>query len=75
MMAAASDNQAWWLKPLAEHQRELNADSNGLSNAEALSRLIKYGPNIFRDHHELPLLIQFLSRFKNPLTILLLHQD
>ncbi|SDZ04404.1 magnesium-translocating P-type ATPase [Nitrosomonas sp. Nm33] len=71
-MAEAPDNQAWWLKPLSECQRELNADSNGLSNAEALSRLTKYGPNIFRDHHELPLLIQFLSRFKNPLVILLL---
>lgn len=71
-MAAASDNQAWWLQPLSECQRELNADSNGLSDAEALSRLSKYGPNIFRDHHELPLFIQFLSRFKNPLIILLL---
>ncbi|TYP93203.1 MULTISPECIES: magnesium-translocating P-type ATPase [Nitrosomonas] len=71
-MAAASDNQAWWLKPLSECQRELNADSNGLSDAEALSRLSKYGPNVFRDHHELPLFIQFLSRFKNPLVILLL---
>ncbi len=71
-MAAASDNQAWWLKPLSECQRELNADSNGLSDAEALSRLSKYGPNVFRDHHELPLFIQFFSRFKNPLVILLL---
>jgi Mg2+-importing ATPase len=40
-MAAASDNQAWWLKPLSECQRELNPDSNGLSDAEALSRLSK----------------------------------
>ena len=30
------------------------------------------GPNIFRDHHELPLFMQFLSRFNNPLIILLL---
>ncbi len=71
-MAATPDNQAWWLKSLSECQKELNADSNGLSNAEALFRLTKYGPNLFRDHHVRPLLIQFLFRFKNPLVILLL---
>ncbi len=47
-------------------------DNAGLSGAEAASRLSKFGPNLFRDHQERPLLLQFLSRFKNPLVILLL---
>lgn len=71
-MAAAPDNQAWWLKPLAECQRELVADSSGLSHTEALSRLAKFGPNLFRDHQERSLFLQFIFRFKNPLIILLL---
>ena len=32
----------------------------------------RFGPNLFRDHPEQPLWLQFLSRFKNPLVILLL---
>lgn len=71
-MAAIPDNQAWWLKPVSEFQKELIADSNGLSNTEALSRLAKFGPNLFRDRQERSLLLQFILRFKNPLVILLL---
>ena len=51
---------------------QLATDGAGLSSAEAVSRLAKLGPNLFRDHQERPLLLQFLSRFKNPLVILLL---
>jgi Mg2+-importing ATPase len=47
-------------------------DAAGLSGSEAASRLVKFGPNLFRDHQERPLWLQFLSRFKNPLVILLL---
>lgn len=71
-MAAIPDNQAWWLKPVSEFQKELLADSNGLSNTEALSRLTKFGPNLLRDRQERSLLLQFILRFKNPLVILLL---
>ena len=66
------DDPAWWLKPLAEVQTELAGNVAGLSSAEALSRLAQFGPNLFRDHKERPLWLQFLSRFKNPLVILLL---
>jgi P-type Mg2+ transporter len=67
-----SKEQAWWLKPLAEPGSELAADTTGLSSNEACSRLTKFGPNLFRDHQEKSLILQFLSRFKNPLVILLL---
>ena len=69
---ATPDELAWWLKPLAEPQAELATDAAGLSTAEAGSRLAKFGPNLFRDHQEQPLFLQFLARFKNPLVILLL---
>ncbi|MDD1629649.1 MAG: magnesium-translocating P-type ATPase [Methylococcaceae bacterium] len=69
---ATPDEPAWWLKPLAEPQAELATDAAGLSTAEAGSRLAKFGPNLFRDHQEQPLFLQFLARFKNPLVILLL---
>ena len=66
------DEPAWWLKPLAEPQAELASDSAGLSSAEAGLRLTKFGHNLFRDHQERPLFLQFLARFKNPLVVLLL---
>jgi Mg2+-importing ATPase len=62
------DDPAWWLKP----QVEPSSDAAGLSGAEARSRLAKFGPNLFRDHQDRSLLLQFLSRFKNPLVVLLL---
>ena len=67
-----SEDPAWWLKPLAESRAELATDAAGLSSAEARTRLAKFGPNLFRDHKEQPLWLQFISRFKNPLIILLL---
>ena len=69
---ATSENKAWWLQPLTEPNAGLATDEGGLTSAEALSRLSKYGLNLFRDHQEQSLILQFLSRFKNPLVILLL---
>lgn len=69
---ATPDDPAWWLNPLAEPQAERVTDAAGLSGVEARSRLAKLGPNRFHDHQEQPLWLQFLSRFKNPLVILLL---
>lgn len=69
---ATPDDPVWWLNPLAEPQAEQATDAAGLSSVEACSRLAKFGPNLFHDHQEQPLWLQFLSRFKNPLVILLL---
>ena len=65
-------NAAWWLQPLTEPQAELATDANGLSSVEAGARLAQSGPNLFRGHQEQSLVLQFLSRFKNPLVIFLL---
>ncbi|MEI7996784.1 MAG: cation-transporting P-type ATPase [Methylococcaceae bacterium] len=69
---AMPENKAWWLQPLKEPKAGLATDEAGLTSAEASSRLSKFGPNLFRDHQEQSLILQFLSRFKNPLVILLL---
>lgn len=71
-MSHASENQPWWLRPLPDAQSELATDAAGLSSVEARARLAQFGANLFRDHRERPLWLQFLSRFKNPLVILLL---
>lgn len=72
MMSNMTDHQPWWLTPLADPQAELATDAAGLSSVEARARRARFGPNLFRDHRERPLWLQFLSRFKNPLVILLL---
>lgn len=62
------ENRSWWLDPLPE----LASDATGLSSVEAKSRLAQYGLNLFRDHRQRPLWLQYLSRFTNPLVLLLL---
>ncbi len=53
-------------------QSQLEATQAGLSQQEARARSAQFGPNTLRDHGERPLLIQYLSHFKNPLVMILL---
>jgi len=71
-MATDSTSRPWWLEPLPDAATAPGSQSSGLSSAEAKLRLARFGPNLFRDHEEQPLWRQFLSRFKNPLILLLL---
>jgi len=71
-MSGASGSQPWWLKPLTDTQAQLATDAAGLSGVEASSRLSRFGPNLFRARQERSALVQFLTRFKNPLVIVLL---
>lgn len=45
---------------------------NGLSSAEAAERRLRCGPNSLEERRRLPLPLKFLSRFRNPLVIILL---
>jgi hypothetical protein len=45
---------------------------NGLSSAEAAERRLRWGPNSLEERRRLPLPLKFLSRFRNPLVIILL---
>ena len=63
---------ASWHHSLAAVQAQLGSSPEGLSSGEAAARLAQYGPNILATHRKRTLLLEFLSRFRNPLVILLL---
>src|SRR5439155_24330112 len=52
--------------------RQLRASPNGLSSTEAAARRRRYGPNTLEERRRLSLPLKFLSRFRNPLVIILL---
>ena len=66
---ARQADAAWWLAPLVDRAA---ATTTGLTSAEARTRLLEFGPNLFDVRQQQPLVLQFLSRFKNPLVVLLL---
>ena len=71
-MPIDSTRQPWWLEPLPAGAADLAAMDKGLSGAQAKARLARFGPNLFRERQERSLLLQYLTRFKNPLVIILL---
>src|ERR1700757_3568808 len=62
----------FWQIALADLERQIGAGRNGLSSAEAAARRLRYGPNSLEERRRLPLPLKFLSRFRNPLVIILL---
>jgi len=71
-MPIDSKLRPWWLEPLSPDRDGLAAIATGLSDAESKARLARYGPNLFRERQDKSLLLQYLTRFKNPLVIILL---
>lgn len=68
---APSENTFWNL-PSAQLLSEKKSTTSGLTASEVVKRRSLYGSNIVGDVKRQPLWLQFLSRFKNPLIILLL---
>src|SRR6266568_158362 len=66
---------ASWHHSLAAVQAQLGSSPEGLSSGEAAARLAQYGPNILATHRKRTLLLEFLSRFRNPLVILSVTLD
>ena len=64
--------QPWWLEPLPMAAPGQAEPAAGLASAEARARLARCGPNLFRERRERSLLLQYLSRFRNPLVLILL---
>lgn len=60
------------LESVGIQQQDLSASADGLTGAEANGRIAKYGKNIISVIKKRSLVLQFLSRFRNPLVILLL---
>jgi Mg2+-importing ATPase len=67
-----SPDALFWNQPSELLQSQLEATPAGLSQREARARRVKFGPNTLRTRGERPLLIQYLSHFKNPLVMVLL---
>ena len=70
-MNSASGGTFWQI-PLAELERQLGIGPNGLSSAEAAARLLRYGANTLNVRRRYSLLLKVLSRFRNPLVLILL---
>lgn len=71
-MPSDEQNQPWWLEPQLLQKEAFVSLVQGLSTAEAKSRLNTFGPNIFQDRQRQSLLRQYLRRFGNPLVLILL---
>lgn len=63
---------SFWQQNLETLLKFYNATSNGLTSRDAAERLIHYGPNLFHPQRKNALLLQFLSKFANPLVIILI---
>jgi P-type Mg2+ transporter len=62
----------FWKLSLTALMEGLGSSPDGLSGAEAAARLIRFGPNLIHAERKRALLLQFLSKFRNPLVIILL---
>ncbi len=69
-MANSAPSTAWWLEPIPTEAS--STFTSGLSAAEAKRRLTQFGPNAFVSTQQRSILRQYLSRFSNPLVIILL---
>lgn len=65
------DEQSFWLNPLKDLEKNLNSSKEGLTEKEVKARLKQIGPNLISGHQKKNLFFQFLSRFRNPLVVLL----
>jgi P-type Mg2+ transporter len=63
---------AFWQTPLDQLERQLGATPNGLSSTEAAARLLRYGANTLDSRRNYSFLLKVLSRFRNPLVLILL---
>ena len=61
-----------WNLTIAEIESELGVAGDGLTPQQAQDRYLKFGPNRLDAAPTRSLIAQFLSRFKNPLVLLLL---
>jgi Mg2+-importing ATPase len=63
---------AWWRTPLPALVEVLGTSGDGLTHAQARTRLKRHGLNEFRDQPEQALWVAFLRRFGNPLVLILI---
>jgi Mg2+-importing ATPase len=69
---AVKTDSPFWQLPVAALLEQLAASPDGLSSAAAAARLAQFGPNLIHGVRKRALVLQFLSKFRNPLVIILL---
>src|ERR1700738_156012 len=62
----------FWQQNLADLLKYYKGTSDGLTSSEAAELLSLYGPKLFHPQRRNALVLQFLSKFSNPLVIILL---
>lgn len=67
-----SKEPAFWQQELPSLLASLMATGEGLTTNEADHRLKRYGPNVFHPQKKHAALLHYLSKFNNPLIIILL---
>jgi Mg2+-importing ATPase len=73
VMSLLSKNEpAFWQQNLTALLESYKSSLSGLTSAQAAERMVLYGPNQFHPQRRYALLFQFLSKFSNPLVIILL---
>ena len=72
MQSNSGPEQKFWQISLADLERQLHTSRDGLSTAEAAARRARYGSNTLEERRRLSLPLKFLSRFRNPLVLILL---
>jgi magnesium-transporting ATPase (P-type) len=65
-----SEPSAFWSLPISDLYRQLDAKTDGLTEAEAKARLKQYGSNLLREEKETTALSLFLAQFKSPIILL-----
>lgn len=72
-MSLQSDKEpAFWQQNLTALLEYYKSTPVGLTSCKAAEHLIHYGPNLFHPQRKNAVLFQFLSKFSNPLVIILL---
>jgi Mg2+-importing ATPase len=69
---AVKTDSPFWQLPVTVLLEQVAASPDGLSSAEAAARLAQFGPNLIHGERKRALLLQFLTKFRNPLVIILL---
>ena len=72
MTSDSRSDWKFWQFALADLKKQLAAGENGLTSTEAAARRLRYGPNSLEERRHMSLPLKFLSRFRNPLVIILL---
>ena len=72
MTSNSGPERKFWQIALADLEHQLGAAASGLSTGEVATRRLRYGPNILEARRRLSLPLKFVSRFRNPLVIILL---